>query len=105
MKKLFVFAIGGTGSRVLRSLTMLLAGNAPMGNFDKVVPIVLDLDVKNGDTLRTLDVLDAYDRVKKEGNVPNKAESFFAMPLDKVNSSFQFDFLTGGDATTFFELY
>ena len=101
MKKLFVFAVGGTGSRVLRSFMMLLAGNAPMGNFDKVVPIVLDLDVKNGDTVRTLDVLDAYSRVKKDGNVPDKAKSFFSMPLDKVNNSFQFDFLTGANATTF----
>ena len=32
MKKLFLFAIGGTGERALRSTTMLLAAGVPAFN-------------------------------------------------------------------------
>lgn len=50
MDRLFVFAIGGTGARVLRSFTMLLAsGQESMKEYD-VYPIILDYDENNGDT-------------------------------------------------------
>lgn len=102
MKKLFVFAIGGTGSRVLRSLTMLLAGNAPMGNFEKIIPIVLDLDSENADTKRSLRTLSAYERIE---NMTNKGtgtgERFFSMPLGKINDKFEFPFFDGGKAMKF----
>lgn len=41
MPRLFVFGIGGTGSRVIKSLTMLLASGLRAGDFD-LVPILID---------------------------------------------------------------
>lgn len=67
MKRLFIFGIGGTGSRVIRSLQMLLAAN--VGKFDsetEIIPIIIDYDVKNGDKLRTVDVLEKYSRINRE---------------------------------------
>lgn len=42
MARLFVFGIGGTGSRVFKSLTMLLASGMKPGKFDTVIPILID---------------------------------------------------------------
>lgn len=42
MARLFVFGIGGTGSRVIKSLTMLLAAGLKLGEFDEVIPILID---------------------------------------------------------------
>ena len=51
MSKLYVFAIGGSGSRVLRSLTMLMASG--VGTSNEIVPIIIDPDTPNGDRVRT----------------------------------------------------
>jgi hypothetical protein len=42
MARLFVFGIGGTGSRVIKSLTMLLASGMKPSNFDTIIPILID---------------------------------------------------------------
>ena len=47
MSKLYVFGIGGTGSRVIKSLTMLLASGVRMKS-DAIVPIIIDPDVAAG---------------------------------------------------------
>lgn len=60
MAKLFVFAIGGTGERVMRSLTMLMAaGLHTLTNYE-VFPIIIDYDEKNADKNLTRDVLKNY---------------------------------------------
>lgn len=41
MPRLFVFGIGGTGSRILKSLTMLLASGKRAGNYD-IIPVLID---------------------------------------------------------------
>jgi len=41
MARLFVFGIGGTGARVIKSLTMLLASGIQPGDFE-IVPILID---------------------------------------------------------------
>jgi hypothetical protein len=67
----FVFAIGGTGSRVLRSLTHLLAaGVKPENdNFD-IIPIIIDPHHGNEDLQRTARMLDWYKKIRKISN-PN----------------------------------
>lgn len=55
MSKLYVFAIGGSGSRVLRSLTMLLSSGVHT-NYE-IVPMIVDPDQSNGDLVRTVDVM------------------------------------------------
>lgn len=59
MSKLFVFGIGGTGSRVLKSLTMLLMAGVKT-NVDQIIPIVIDKDETNGDMVRTKRLIEAY---------------------------------------------
>ena len=53
MSKIFIFGIGGTGSRVLRSLTMILATGVKFGA-DEIVPIIIDPDAANADLTRTV---------------------------------------------------
>ena len=60
MAKLFVFAIGGTGERVMRSLTMLMAAGLPTLTNYEVFPIIIDYDEKNADKILTRDVLKNY---------------------------------------------
>ncbi|MCM1034881.1 MAG: hypothetical protein NC038_00020 [Paludibacter sp.] len=59
MSKLFVFGIGGTGSRVLKSLTMLLTAGIKT-NVDEIIPIIIDKDETNGDTVRTKRLIEVY---------------------------------------------
>lgn len=66
MAKLYVFGIGGTGSRVLKSLAMLLASGVKLQNgFDTVVPLIIDPDAANGDLNRTADILTKYQNIFK----------------------------------------
>jgi len=62
MAKLFVFGIGGTGSRVIKSLSMLLASGVDMGNnINEIVPIIIDVDKGNQDLTRTVEILKNYE--------------------------------------------
>lgn len=62
--KTFVFFIGGTGARVLRSLTMLMASGIKLKNDgDSIVPILIDFDAKNADLTRSNDLLGAYNQL------------------------------------------
>ncbi len=69
MKKVFVFCIGGTGIRVMKSITMLMAGGMDTNGYI-VVPIILDphLDLEEKKNLHTL--IDSY-RTIYEKSVEN----------------------------------
>lgn len=64
MAKLYVFGIGGTGARVVKSLTMLLASGIKT-KYD-IVPILIDPDRAGGDLNRTVKVLREYQLIQKE---------------------------------------
>jgi hypothetical protein len=64
MAKLFVFAIGGTGSRVVKALTMLLASGVKIENTDTIIPIIIDPDSANGDLTRTVEILKLYKEIR-----------------------------------------
>lgn len=92
MPKLFVFAIGGTGSRVLKALTMLLASGVKMENTSEVIPIILDPHAQNEDLLRTKELLREYGNIRN--TLKNKpAEGFFGTEIKTLNRSI------GADAT------
>lgn len=78
-KKLFVIAIGGTGSRVLKSLTMLLASgiDTPF----QIVPIIIDPHTTNKDLQRTESLLKKYANIrsKLQGN-----EGFFKTEITSL---------------------
>lgn len=108
MPKLYIFGIGGTGSRVLKSLTMLLASGVKLDpSIEKIIPIVIDPDLSNGDMNRTLDIMKLYHDIRKEINDP---QEFFSSSIQTLNqaqngaafSSDQFQFrIDGTDNKTF----
>ncbi len=62
--KLFLFCIGGTGARVLKALTFLLAAGTKL-KAGKVIPIIIDPDNANGDVQRTIEVLKNYQAIRR----------------------------------------
>ena len=84
--RLFLFAIGGTGSRVLKSLIMLSAAGVrpvdengqPVPNVE-IVPVIIDPHKSNEDLKRTEALLTQYRMLRQRlyGNQFN-AEGFFA---------------------------
>jgi hypothetical protein len=64
MSKLFLFAIGGTGSRVTKALTMLLASGVTLPNTSEVIPIIVDPHSTNSDLLRTVELMKHYQAIR-----------------------------------------
>ncbi|NAS31986.1 hypothetical protein GTQ40_13450 [Flavobacteriaceae bacterium R38] len=60
--KLYLFAIGGTGSRVLKSLTMLLATGIKT-NTEKIIPMIIDTDINNGDVEKCRNTIKTYNNI------------------------------------------
>ena len=81
MPKLYVFAIGGTGSRVVKSLTMLLAAGIK-SNYE-IVPIILDPDAAAADVSRTTRLLNNFRQINKYVN-PNSNDSFFKNKIESL---------------------
>jgi len=82
-RKLYVFGIGGTGSRVIKALSMLFASGCKLENdFDVVVPIIIDPDTANGDMNRTKDILKLYQEIKNQVKSPS---DFFGQEIKTVN--------------------
>lgn len=83
MSKLYIFGIGGTGSRVIRSLTMLLASGVELQQTTEIVPILLDPDLSNGDLVRTSELLVKYQQVRN-ATTPNSG--FFQTKVRTLSS-------------------
>ena len=76
MSKLYVFAIGGTGSRVLRSLTMLAASGADI-QATEIVPVIIDPDVSNADLTRAVTLMNRYSTIRKGIDFQESNETTF----------------------------
>ena len=88
MSKIYVFGIGGTGSRVLRSLTMLLATGVKFGA-DEIVPIIVDPDTANADLTRTVTLLNDYLSVRNELQFSNdNVNRFFKTAINRILPNF-----------------
>ena len=62
----YIFAIGGSGARVLRSLTMLLAsGCKGTAANNEIIANIIDYDSTNGDTSRIKKVMETYHYLHK----------------------------------------
>lgn len=101
MNKLFLFGIGGTGARVIRSFTMMLAAGFRGADSNlEVVPIILDHDKSNGDLDRTKKVLDAYRDINRalypDAGKTEYKDSFF---VPRVTSLGQVDTTNAVDGT------
>ena len=91
MSKIYVFGIGGTGARVIRSMTMLLASGVKLSDsIDTVIPIIIDPDKSNGDLTRTVTLLKTYkfihERLKFGRN--SKLE-FFRTTIEDQDTNFK----------------
>ena len=91
MSKISVFGIGGTGARVIRSLTMLLASGVKLGeNIDTVIPVIIDQDRSNGDLTRTIALLKTYKSLHDQLKFGRNSKSeFFKTNIDDLNTSFR----------------
>lgn len=76
MAKLYVFGIGGTGSRVLRSLTMMMAAGVKIG-VDEIVPIIIDPDASNQNLTDTVKLMNDYRAIRKFLSFPQGVETMF----------------------------
>lgn len=84
MAKLYLFAIGGTGSRVLRSLTMMMAAGVKM-DVDEVVPIIIDPDASNQNLTDTVQLMNEYRETRKDLSFPQGVETqFFRTELSRI---------------------
>lgn len=83
MAKLYVFGIGGTGSRVLRSFTFLLGAGVKVKGFNEVVPIIIDADSTSGDKTDTVELMQRYVKIhEKEDHTANAfQDGFFATKM------------------------
>lgn len=87
MKKVFVFCIGGTGIRVMKSITMLMASGMSTNGY-AIVPIILDphLDLEEKKNLHTLieSYQDIYNKTTNKGSL-NQLEGFFNSEIVTIN--------------------
>ncbi|HOK39342.1 MAG TPA: hypothetical protein PLC87_11825 [Bacteroidales bacterium] len=84
MSKLYVFGIGGTGARVLKSLTMLLAAGTDC-DVETIVPIIIDRDISNKDLSRTKLLIEDYIIVNKIAKT-NGNNKFFKTNIHLLNN-------------------
>lgn len=104
MNKLYLFGIGGTGSRVIRALTMLLASGVKTNNFE-IIPIIVDPDAANGDVTRTVQALKDYQSIKKESSSFDGKSSFFATEINELTPGKNFKFNLGNTNNVDFGQY
>ncbi len=89
MARLYLFAIGGTGSRVLKSLAMLLASGVKP-EFNKtyeIVPIIIDPHKVNDDLKRTKDILVNYQKITDKAGIGNGFFGTKITTLDRLVDS------------------
>ena len=81
MAKLFIFGIGGTGARVLRSLTMILASGVDTNGYE-IVPVLIDPDASNGDGRRNVELLNNYINIHNQLSFTEQSQNvFFKTPV------------------------
>lgn len=89
MSKLYLFGIGGTGARVMRSLAMLLASGVDAG-VDTIVPVLIDPDTSNGDLSRTVNLLKNYRSIHSRLTFSTDVKSrFFKTKLDDQGTDYR----------------
>lgn len=83
MSKLYIFGIGGTGSRVLRSFTMLMASGVQVST-KEIVPIIIDPDHANADLTRAVTLMNSYRAIRNNLTFePTNTNQFFRTKLQQ----------------------
>lgn len=89
MGKIYIFAIGGTGANVMRSILMLMASGAfPQ---KEIIPILIDLDENKGNKNQTLSLLSSYSQIQNEchGLINNQSGVFNSKLVDINNNGWE----------------
>lgn len=88
MSRLFVFAIGGTGARVLKAFTMLSAAGVQLEGCDMVVPILIDPHKDLAELKDVKHLLDLYLKVHRPAcrdYTPDQSSAFFRNKILTLN--------------------
>lgn len=102
MGKLYVFGIGGTGARVIRSLAFLLSAGVKCDS--EIVPIIIDPDLNNGDLTRTVELLHKYQAVRQKLSFDDVIQNrFYRTEIVETIHNFQMPLRNTLDVT--FEQY
>ena len=105
MSKIYVFAIGGTGSRVLKSLTMLLAAGVKT-RASEIVPIIIDPDAACGDKTDTVLLMNQYSSLyDTQSHQDARQIDSFATKLSKLNFPTEYVMPMGENTNTTFGKY
>lgn len=88
MNRLFLFCIGGTGSRVLKALVYLLASGIKFP-VRELIPIIIDPDKDNGDVEQIIRLLNYYQNIRNQID-PDKSD-FFKVKIERLSN------ITDGD--------
>ena len=84
MAKLYIFGIGGTGARVLRSFTMMMAAGVNI-DADEIVPIIIDPDASNADLTRTVALMNNYRAIRSSLSFAKENKStFFRKEISQI---------------------
>ena len=76
MNRLYIFAIGGSGERVLKSLAMVLAAGVPI-EANEVVPVIVDNDAESAALKDCERILTAYGNTEGDNGVHTLYEKAF----------------------------
>src|ERR1700683_5630743 len=87
--RLFLFGIGGTGGRVMEALAFLLASGVELVDAHKqpveIIPILLDTDKSNKDTLDGASALELYQVLHSKCRSSEQC-GFFSTPIGPLAS-------------------
>jgi hypothetical protein len=100
MSRLFIFGIGGTGARVLKSLTLMLASGVN-ANGAEIIPIIIDPHKDLPELINCKSLLALYSRIHKGvyKNTSPESNTFYQTPMSSlaeasrnaVSAGFDFD--------------
>ena len=87
--KIYVFGIGGTGARVIKSLTMLAGAGVPM-EAEAIVPIIIDPDFGNADVTRAIKQLNIYANIRELLVFNDTSKNgFFQISIEKAVNDYR----------------
>lgn len=84
MKRLFLFAIGGTGVRIVKALTFLLGSGITSKQKYEIVPIILDPHTSNENLKQTVRLLEIYEKIRN--NAKDSDSGFFTTTIRQLKS-------------------
>lgn len=83
-KKLYILSIGGSGVRVLKQFIAMFAGGVNLGDFETIVPVVIDEDSTNGSYNDSIEFLKTYNTIHEAFRETDQ-KKFFGGAIEAVN--------------------